>query len=490
MTNYSDVTRWLCASTITMGQSFRETLKRHYRNRHTATALEISIDITQLMQVVAHLDALQEQRDEARRRFGWWFFGLALAVVVALALLPQIAWLVLTIVWLSAIVLQWLTMNQIDAIPSDDDLLDHFRQDRYDPERVLETFSSNMIADEIASGLPRPDQNVIVYSGYTPFVGVGISLGGWSFATNITNGREDFSGTVQDPIPFDVPELYTFIADTLGDLQLPEISVKDMLFVNGRDIRDDEIILPNKYDRPRQTLTEEEMAPYINRSDPRIRHYQWIRISYANETLVLSFFVRFSIRGNNLFSEFTRYLLTPPEEAYRELDDRVVEDDEEDQPAWSRFMSRATAAIFTAPFSVIGGAFYPLFVLSEWRQKRTESRTKEESEEEACERIDDNPRYNWGVSSSIRQIVSSSRFDHYFQQLDRDMYYKIVERTILDGIFKFLSDHQINTDDFKERRTTILNSGVMVQGGNIEAGALAVGEGSSASQTNVESSEG
>jgi hypothetical protein len=60
------------------------------------------------------------------------------------------------------------------------------------------------------------------------------------------------------------------------------------------------------------------------------------------------------------------------------------------------------------------------------------------------------------------------------------MYIKILERTILDAIIEFLDEHNIETSDIKQRQTTILNSGVIVHGGNVTAETLAVGEGSKA----------
>ena len=45
------------------------------------------------------------------------------------------------------------------------------------------------------------------------------------------------------------------------------------------------------------------------------------------------------------------------------------------------------------------------------------------------------------------------------------------------------SGHGIETSDLKERQTTILNSGVIVQGGDVNAESLAVGSGSQAVKT-------
>jgi hypothetical protein len=63
--------------------------------------------------------------------------------------------------------------------------------------------------------------------------------------------------------------------------------------------------------------------------------------------------------------------------------------------------------------------------------------------------------------------------------LDKEMYVKVFEKQLLFAVKGFLDAHNIDTSDIQERQTTILNSGVIVQGGEINAEALAVGTGAS-----------
>jgi len=94
--------------------------------------------------------------------------------------------------------------------------------------------------------------------------------------------------------------------------------------------------------------------------------------------------------------------------------------------------------------------------------------------------IESNPLYNYGAQSSLRYAFSSDSFLHYFQKLDGEFYTKVLEHQVLDGIIDFLDMHNIDTSEIRERRTTILNSGVIVQGGDIKAESLAVGSGAMA----------
>lgn len=484
---FSDVTRLLCASAILMGKTFRHTLLEHFEQKGIAVAPEAGLDVRQLMQVVTKVEDWEETRDRIRRRYGWGFLLLAVIGAVLLTLTRNTT-LVVLLVWIVGAVLQWLQIRAQEAYKTED-LVDHFRYRNYDPEKIHQVFGDTRLNPDIEKGLPHAEQNVIIYSEFSPFVGAGIDFGGWSFATNITYGRENpLGGEPLQPIHFTIPELYQSVRERLLALNLQGFTFRDMLYVNGLDIRDNREILPTLYERPVQMVSDEVLQTYVTNSDPLIRHYQWVRVHFANDGMIVSFFLRFSLRGNNLFTELNRFLLTPPAEIYRELDNRRNEDEDEGiLRAIVRFIQRVTGIIIMVPFSLIGGVFLPLEILLRWVGHWLERRAKRRNEKERCGEIDQNPRYNWGVATNIRQLVSSQNYEHYFQKLDSEMYNKVVERTILDAIVDFLSDHNISTADLKERRTTILNSGVIVQGGNVEAQVLAVGESASASQQNTQS---
>jgi hypothetical protein len=74
----------------------------------------------------------------------------------------------------------------------------------------------------------------------------------------------------------------------------------------------------------------------------------------------------------------------------------------------------------------------------------------------------------------------SPNYRRYFQRLDREMYVKTLEQRLLDAIIQFLDEHNVDVSDLVERQTTILNNGVMLSGGTIQAESLAVGTGARA----------
>jgi hypothetical protein len=99
--------------------------------------------------------------------------------------------------------------------------------------------------------------------------------------------------------------------------------------------------------------------------------------------------------------------------------------------------------------------------------------------------IDENPEFDFGAGQGFRSALSSGEFAHYFQKADGDFYSKMLERAILDRIIAFLNEHQVDTSELKERQTMILNSGIIVQGGDLRAESLAVGTGAQAMKSTV-----
>jgi hypothetical protein len=97
--------------------------------------------------------------------------------------------------------------------------------------------------------------------------------------------------------------------------------------------------------------------------------------------------------------------------------------------------------------------------------------------------IDDDPEYNFGAQTSIRELAQSAHYRKYFQQVDRGLNTKLIDRQVLDSIMTFLDAHDIDISQFEEQRTTILNQGLLISGGQVSAGSVAVGEHSRAGVT-------
>ena len=451
-------TRLLGASAVLDGSRYRNSILNWLKDQNRAVAPEVGLDIQLVLQVCKYMEARQTL---------YWLLFFAAAVTGLFTIMIDAVLASIVLVLSSGMIYLHKVYKERYAYAS------NFQRKSFDHQRVKTKFRA-ALDREHQDALPKTDQNLIVYKGFIPFVGAGIDLGGWSFTVAVDKPKQ-ILGRPAEPKIFLAAELYDSVDSSIASLGLDGLSSRDHFFINGTDVRDDRNILCDVYGRPAQVLDADMTSKYRLESDSRIRHYKWIRVQDWGNELVMSFFLRCCLRGNSLFVELKRYLLTPISENYREVD------------KIPHLSFRSLGALILS--SIIAGPFLALFspvvlLLKVYKgiQKISDTEGRERRKE-----ISDNPLFDYGADTSIRQKFSSDKFTHYFQKIDGDFYIKTLEREILDEIVCFLDDHNVDTSDIKERQTTILNSGIIVQGGDVKAESLAVGAGAQASKRNIES---
>jgi hypothetical protein len=307
---------------------------------------------------------------------------------------------------------------------------------------------------------------VTVYSGFSPFVGCGLNEGGWSFALNVAKGRRELHETLE-PIPFEVEELHDEVVSSLRALNMDQMVLEDRLYVNGQDIRDDRRFLPDPFTRPGAWTDPAVLHQFLRSPTQRIRHYTCIQVIDWQGELVLSIFFRCTKAGGNLFVEASYFLLPPLHEKYHKVDNLRA------TPDFAGAAELALkATIGTVPVLLLAPVHVLVQLMSRltrWLDRLSMRRT-----------IKANPSFDYGATTSIRQSGMSPNYRRYFQRLDREMYVKVVEQRLLDAIIQFLDEHDVDVSDLVDRQTTILNNGVMLSGGSIQAESLAVGTGARA----------
>lgn len=307
--------------------------------------------------------------------------------------------------------------------------------------------------------------NVIIYGGFSPFVGSGFNINGWSFAVDINNGKETMAGT-NTPISFQVSELYEYISDSINSLQLRNLNIEDNLYINGQEIRNERYFLPNPLMRPNTRVDDSIIQVFINQPTYSIRHYRCIRVSDWKGELILSIFLRFSKVGQSLFVEANYYLLTPLKEYYRQYDAINSNPSSGDilKLAWQ-------SALATFALAIIYPILIPISIWSKFSKSWQIKKRKKKRQQE----INSNPMFNYGAITTLRERISQEEYQRFFQKLDQEMYLKIIESKIIDGLASFLDSKNIDTSNFKEARKTILNHGIIVTG-SLHAKSLAVGK--------------
>ena len=324
---------------------------------------------------------------------------------------------------------------------------------------------------QVAEALAAQQGDISVYGTYRPFVGSGFSRGGWSFAINLARGKEPPGGQVRlEPLPFEVEEFYREVERDIAASGLDGLTVENRLLVDGQNIRDDPRFLPDREGRPVTQIGPDELLELTRRPEPLNRPYQCIRLQTWDGDLVLSVFVNFTKRGTVLLAEVQHYLLAPLQPEYRQAD-RLA--------SWS-LGQRLRTELRYAP-----GAVTRTMIRAPFRMTRLIVRTGLgwRTERAALRHIRSDPEYNFGAMTSVRELAQARHYRRYFQQVDRDLNTKFIDRQLLDTIMDFLDSHNVDTSQFQEQRSMILNNGLLVSGGEFKAGSVAVGEQARAGMT-------
>jgi hypothetical protein len=324
---------------------------------------------------------------------------------------------------------------------------------------------------QVADALAAEQGDISVYGTYSPFVGSGVSRGGWSFAINLARGKEAPGGQVRlEPLSFEVEEFYQEIERDMAAIGLADLTIENRLLVDGQHIRDDARFLPRPEGRPVAGISAERLAQLTREPELANRSYQCIRLQTWEGDLVLSVFVNFTRRGTALLAEVQHFLLAPLQPQYRQAD-RLA--------SWP-FGKKLRAELRSVPTAIAGTAIRAPFRISRlllrtglgWHTERA-----------ALRQIRTDPEYNFGAMTSVRELAQARHYRRYFQQVDRDLSTKFIDRQVLDTIVDFLESHNIDTSQFQDQRSMILNNGLLVSGGEFKAGSVAVGEQARAGMT-------
>jgi hypothetical protein len=313
-------------------------------------------------------------------------------------------------------------------------------------------------------------QNLVAYGGYAPFVGSGYGLGGWSFSVNLERTKEEFGKAVKAQ-PFDSRGLLTYIQQRMDRLRNNNLRYREVLFADGRLLRDNASRLMQD-GQPRRRVSADTLEKLSDSSAAGTRSYLCVHIADWSGELVISIYFRCKKYESSLFFEASYFILPPPKRAFFRIDEAELEL----RP--STIARLLVTSLLLTPLVIVKAAVQIpsrlLAPLSHWLERRRIRRS-----------ITRNPRFNFGAVTSIRELGMENYFRVYFQQLDRERHVKTVEQCAIDAIIEFLDAHNIDTSDIRDRRQAVLNTGVIVSGGDFNAGNVAVGSNARATMSRL-----
>ncbi|MEU6823291.1 hypothetical protein ABZ921_21875 [Streptomyces atriruber] len=311
---------------------------------------------------------------------------------------------------------------------------------------------------------------MVVYRANMPFIGSGRHLGTWSFAQRLVEtkgiGGEKDVEFAKKPFPtWDLVEELRRAITALGteddpETRLPGLMVNDSLFVEGRYAQSyaseltaapDAALVRRMLDSPTETA----------------RHYLTCRVESWGGDLVTTIFVHVSLQGRTLYIEFTTCGLAPTRLEYQAVD--VV--------GRTGRMAVVRAA-FTGVLHLPSAALAPLRLLGAVTLLLGSVGAAPDATASSLKRGN-----NIGAERSAREMASIEADESYFQTFDVAKHAKVIERRLLATVGEFLKEHGVDTTEFMQRATAILNNGIINSGsGNVEVGDTAMGENTSVSK--------
>ncbi|MEU1476978.1 hypothetical protein [Streptomyces sp. NPDC005760] len=341
------------------------------------------------------------------------------------------------------------------------------------------------MAERLAAIREAQDGNVTVYSGYTPFLGYAPAATQWSIAVPLLPADDAVAGVARPggPEAFTVTELVDHVRARLsatatrglsdaaedGEAALGSLVVGDRVFASGTAVGDDERFIRATTLAPVARLSADQVERIMQRPTGAVRHCLAVHVPLWGGDVVPSVFLHFSTEGRTLHLHCTNHVLGPVRADFHVVD-RLR----------GPLSADARRGLLLDAVPGTGRAFFaaPSRAL---RQARFEGRHSRRMVDE-LKALEQDPVYDFGARLSVRELAVSANYQNYFQVVDGARITSLVERHTLAAIREFLDTRGYDITDFRAQQQTILNQGLIQQGGMSIIGNQAIGAGATATQ--------
>ena len=306
-----------------------------------------------------------------------------------------------------------------------------------------------------------------VYSTFMPFVGAGTNIVTWSFAQRLVHVNHAGIGSDQeyDEPPFTTKQLVSRLKTSIESLRqdenpetrLPGLTVDDHVFLEGTHSVPYRPILGNN---PVQKDISADIDKVMEEPCDVARHYLACRVVSWEGEVVTNVFVHVSLQGRTLYIELTTYALTPTRRQYHIID----EVGGTGPGAMTRSVAKSLVGLPDALLAVRFLVQVPSQLWAALQAQRDGTLTVRRG-------------VNIGADFSAREAAIAPDEESYFQFRDILKHWKIIERRLIATVGDFLKECDVDTSEFWERATSILNKGVINMGaGNITITGSAIGD--------------
>jgi hypothetical protein len=305
------------------------------------------------------------------------------------------------------------------------------------------------------------DSDLIVASGYSPFVGTGKVVNAWGIAAGISKSTDDAA----PPRKFTEIELSAYVTARLAISGLVGAGARDVYLVDGRDCERLNLFpsdpSPAPLRRPVRSFHSGATADHGFTDDPeRLRRYTQVEVASWDGDVVASAYLRSSLTEEILYLEAHYCVLGP-------IDERL---DLFDRPAPTGLQRSISLVAESFRLGIHVSTIWRRWT-SEWRWQR--------ADREAVLAIKSGNTLDHGSSVSVRDLATG-KFTRYFQSSDAKRFERSVDRSMFEAIADFLSEHNIDSPEFTLQSQSIVQNNV-INGGTF-TGPVAQGRKAKATQ--------
>jgi hypothetical protein len=328
--------------------------------------------------------------------------------------------------------------------------------------------------DRLAMISQRRSGNLVVFRKNKAFTGSGTLISSEHVVIDVSRGASNKDQEKRPkPKRFTNEDVHSAIIAAMKKIGLADARVEERLFVNGRHLHDNPVLLPNPKQPPNTSVDQTVLKQAALHPTPDARVYVCVEMPSWQGQLVVTLFTRAVHVGGSLYIEWRFYVLRPVWGNLQWIDDLWDE---------SRFQILKRygleSAIQAAPALLGSGAH-----LVRARRQTRAVRKRATGQERA---IDLGQVFDYGALGSIREDAGSRTTQHYF--LDRDLVMSVLlaQEKLIRAINTFLIAKNVDTGQLESQIKVIVeatNKYYSVHLGDVTDSVVAIGKGAQASSS-------
>ncbi|WP_405016883.1 hypothetical protein OHV05_07070 [Kitasatospora sp. NBC_00070] len=359
-----------------------------------------------------------------------------------------------------------------------------FRREVFRPDLPVSPSGTRETQLRLAAVAKAQRGNLTVYSGYDPFKGYSDRHGSWSLSVPLLPPPPKSGQPLVKLREFDTWELIEAVRRRLQETSarhatdkpgpdesdLTTLRLQDRIFANGATLAGiDELLPPPARNSPAFALPEERVREIALNPTGTVRHYLAAHLPLWGDDVVPNQFLHMSTDGRTVHIQFEQRIIGPVHAWYHEIDLLPAAL----TPNRLRILRLASVggtarALFGAPKAAV--------------RQVTAARRRQRRRRHELLTIDESPGFDFGAVVSVRETADSRQYQNYFQEIDARRAFATLQRHAAAAIVEFLDEHGVDTHELRQQQQTILNHGVIQQGGISMVGNQAVGQHATAQQ--------